>query len=59
AKKELNWSDETCKTFLVSQYKVSPQGTLEDIIKRLTRDQAEEFVKEIQERVQKQMELFQ
>jgi len=56
---ELKWSDDTAKTFLVSQYKVSPQGTLEDVIKRLTRDQAGEFVKEIQDRVaQKQMELF-
>lgn len=60
SKNALKWSDETMKTFLVSQYRVSPQGTLKDIIKRLTRDQAEEFVREIQERVaQKQMELFQ
>ncbi len=54
----LKWTDETAKTFLL-KYKVSPQGTLEDVIKRLTREQAEEFVKEIQERVaQKQMQLF-
>ncbi|GAI89389.1 unnamed protein product [marine sediment metagenome] len=51
--KELKWSDDTCKTFLVSQYKVSPQGTLEDVIRRLTREQAEEFVKEIQDRTAK------
>jgi len=57
--KEIKWTDDTCKTFLASQYKVSPQGTLEDVIKRLTREQAEEFVKEIQDRVaQKQMQLF-
>jgi hypothetical protein len=56
---ELKWSDDTAKTFLVSQYKVSPSGTLEDVIKKLTRDQADEFVKEIQDRVsQKQMQLF-
>ena len=56
---ELKWSDDTAKTFLVSQYKVSPQGTLEDVIKRLTREQAEEFVKEIQDRVtQRQTQLF-
>jgi len=56
---ELKWSDDTAKTFLASQYKVSPQGTLGDVISRLTREQAEEFVKEIQDRVaQKQMELF-
>lgn len=57
--KELKWTDDTCKTFLVGQYKVSPQGTLEEVIKRLTRDQAEEFVEEIQRRVsEKQVELF-
>ena len=57
--KELKWSDDTAKTFLAFQYKVSPTGTLEDVIKRLTREQAGEFVEEIQDRVaQKQMELF-
>ncbi|GAH27351.1 unnamed protein product, partial [marine sediment metagenome] len=56
---ELKWTDDTAKTWLVGQYKVSPQGTLEDVIRRLTREQAEEFVKEIQDRVdQKQMQLF-
>ncbi len=52
--KELKWSDDTCKTFLVSQYKVSPQGTLEEVIKRLTREQAEDFVNQINKRVEKQ-----
>ena len=53
--KELNWSVGTVKTFL----KVSSTGTLEDVIKQLTREQAEEFVKEIQDRVaQKQIQLF-
>jgi len=47
---ELKWNDNTCKTFLVSQYKVSPTGTLEEVISRLTRVQAEEFVNEIQSR---------
>lgn len=57
--KELKWTDETAKTFLVSQYKVSPQGTLEDVLKRLTREQAEEFVKEVQQRLgTKQMDLW-
>ena len=55
---EIKWSDDTCKTFLVSQYKVSPQGALEDVIRRLTRDQVEEFVEEIQRRVaERQLEL--
>ena len=57
--KEIKWTEDTAKTFLASEYKVSPTGTLEDVIKRLTREQAEEFVNEIQDRVaQKQMQLF-
>jgi len=52
--KVLKWTDETCKTFLVSQYKVSPQGTLAEVLQRLTREQAEEFVKEIDSRQEKQ-----
>jgi len=57
--KEIKWTDETCKTFLASQYKVSPQGSLEDVIKQLTRAQAEEFIEEIRNRVdQIQMQLF-
>ena len=51
--KELKWSEETAKTFL-SKYKVSLDGTLQDVIKRLTREQAEEFVHEIQGRLEKQ-----
>lgn len=57
---ELKWSEDTAKTWLVSKYKVSPEGTLEDVIKRLNREQAEEFVHEIQDRAaKKQLELFQ
>ncbi len=58
SQKALKWTDDTCKTFLVSQYKVSPQGSLEDVIKRLTREQAEGFVNEINSRVEKQMQLI-
>lgn len=58
SQKALKWTDDTCKTFLVSQYKVSPQGSLEDVIKRLTREQAEEFVKEINGRLEKQASLL-
>ena len=54
----LKWTNETAKTFLVSKYKVSPQGTLEDVIKRLTREQTEDFVNEIQSKTQKQLELL-
>lgn len=56
----LKWDDETCKTFLASQYNVSPQGSLEEVIKRLTREQAEVFTKEITNKLsQIQMGLFQ
>ena len=58
SQKALKWTDDTCKTFLVSQYKVSPQGTLTDVIKRLTREQAEDFVKEINKRLEKQASLL-
>ncbi|GAI54717.1 unnamed protein product, partial [marine sediment metagenome] len=40
SKKALKWSDDTMKTFLVSKYKVSPQGTLTEVLQRLTREQA-------------------
>ncbi|MBA7699841.1 hypothetical protein ES703_108544 [subsurface metagenome] len=50
----LKWSTDTTKTFLVGQYKVSPQGSLEDVIKRLTREQAEDFTQKINSRVEKQ-----
>ncbi|MBA7483026.1 hypothetical protein ES707_18535 [subsurface metagenome] len=57
--KAIKWTVDTTKTFLVSKYKISPQGTLADVIKRLTREQAEEFVKAIQQKLeQKQRELF-
>jgi len=53
SQKRLKWTDDTMKTFLL-KYKVSPQGSLEDVIKRLTREQAEEFVNEINTRLEKQ-----
>jgi len=49
---KIRWSNDTTKSFL-SQYGVSIEGTLEDMLRRLTREQAEEFVKEIQERAAK------
>ena len=59
SKKALNWNDETMKSFVVSKYKVDGRGTVTEVLQRLTREQAEEFVKTIQEKVdQKQIELF-
>jgi len=57
SKKALKWSDETMKTFLL-KYKISPAGTLTEVLGRLTREQAEDFVKEINSRVEKQPKLI-
>jgi len=54
ALKRIKWTDDTAKTFLVSKYKVSPQGTLLDVLSRLTRVQAEEFLEDIKGRLEKQ-----
>jgi len=57
--KAINRSEDTAKSWLAGQYKVDGRGTLEEVIKRLTREQAEEFLKEIEERSdKKQRELF-
>lgn len=58
SQKALKWSDETCKTFLVSKYKISPEGTLTEVLQRLTREQAENFVNEINGRREKQASLL-
>ena len=47
----LKWTEETCKSFLVSKYKVSSAGSLAEVLQRLTRQQAEEFTKELSERL--------
>lgn len=57
SRETLKWDDETMKSFLL-KYKVSPQGTLTEVLQRLTREQAEDFVKEINTRVEKQKPLF-
>ncbi len=48
AKTKLKWQDNTVISFLVSQYHVDGSGTLEDVIARLTPEQAEEFCAGIQ-----------
>ena len=58
SKKALKWTDDTMKTFLMGKYKVSPEGTLTEVIKRLTREQAEDFVNEVNSRVEKQPSLL-
>lgn len=55
---ELNWTEDTTKTFLVSRYKVSPDGTLPEVLGRLTHEQAEDFTNQINSRLEKQPGLF-
>ena len=54
SQKALKWTDETMKTFVLSKYKVDVRGALTEVLQRLTREQVEEFVKEINGRVEKQ-----
>ncbi|MBA7588977.1 hypothetical protein ES708_31048 [subsurface metagenome] len=57
SQKTLKWSDDTVLTFIIGQYKVS--GTsVTGALNKLTREQAEDFVKEINKRLEKQLELI-
>jgi len=58
SQKALKWTDETMLSFLAGEpYKVSGKSVTE-ALGRLTREQAKDFVKEIQDRTQKQIDLF-
>lgn len=46
ALKARHWSEDTCKSYL-AKYKVSIEGTLTEVLSRLSRQQAEEFTKEL------------
>ncbi len=48
--KRINWTEDTAKTWLASQFKVSPLGKLTEVLALLTREQADKFVKELQDR---------
>lgn len=45
--KAIKWTEETAKSFL-AKYNVSVEGTLAEVIARLNREQAEDFVKTLQ-----------
>ena len=47
---EIKWSEDTAKTWLANILSVDAQGTLPEVLARLTRDQAEKFIRELQER---------
>jgi len=58
--KQIKWSEDTAKSWIVTHFKLKQaKGTLTQVLSTLTREQAEEFVKEINSRLtQKQMDLF-
>jgi len=56
--KIIKWDEETTKSWIASHFKVDTQGELPDVLSHLTREQAEQFVHEIQERATKQLGLF-
>jgi hypothetical protein len=57
---DIHWDEETARTWVIFHFKLKEaKGDLWAILPTLTRDQAQEFVQEIQQRVaQKQMDLF-
>jgi len=57
SQKRLKWTDDTMLTFIISHYKVGGKSVTE-ALQRLTREQVEDFVKEINKRLEKQTSLF-
>lgn len=52
---EIHWSEETARSWVIGHFKLKEaKGTLWDILPTLTREQAQEFVQEIQSRLEKQ-----
>jgi len=57
--KAINWTDLTAKTWIAANLKVNTQGKLTEVIARLNREQAERFVKELQQKAEKtQLDLW-
>ena len=57
SQKALKWTDDTMLTFIISQYKVS--GTsVTGALNKITREQAEDFTKQINSRIEKQASLL-
>jgi phage recombination protein Bet len=53
AKQTLKWTDETMLSFITSQYKVTGETDIE-ALNRLTREQAKDFISQIDARLEKQ-----
>jgi len=56
--KALKWTNETMKSFVVVKYKVDGKGALTEVLGRLTKEQAEDFVSEINKKLDRQTPLF-
>ena len=55
----IKWSEDTAKSWIASNLKVDSSGKLTEVLTRLTREQAERFTHELQERAARvQPELF-
>jgi len=50
--KQVKWKDVTVKSYLKNIYKVDTEGTVIEVVTRLTREQRESFFKEIQDRLE-------
>ena len=50
--KKVKWSEITIKSYLANVFRVSKEGSLEEVIARLNREQKEQLVKEIQDRLE-------
>ena len=57
AKQTLKWTDETMLSFITSQYKVSGKSDTE-ALNKLNRDQAEDFTRQINAKMERQSSLF-
>ena len=57
AQKRLKWTNETMLSFIVSQYKVTGK-TVTEALNKLTREQAEDFARKINEKLERQSSMF-
>ncbi len=57
AKQTLKWTDQTMLSFIISQYKVGAD-TVTEALNKLTREQAEDFTRQINAKLERQSALF-
>lgn len=50
--KQVHWEDATVKSYLKNVYQADTEGTVVEVVARLTREQREAFIKEIQSRLE-------